>query len=262
MELEDLTKSQLVLLAVLVSFVTSIATGIFTVSFLIGEPIAIHETVNKIVERTIEKQIAAPQDPVVLRVREAASNSNISVSENLSAIVAGVTPSLVEVQTLEGDERASGVVVSQEGIIVTLSRAVSESTGTAEVLFADGTKHLGKLLARNTLDDLAVIAIDATDHSPRPAPLALSDGPISSGQTLFALSAEDREALVFGAVTTLFSSTSATTSAPKTVFSGGAPRPGSPVITSRGTFLGLWGAGGRLISAEKVREIVEKSVPK
>src|SRR4029077_18213268 len=54
MDIEKLTKSQIVLLTLLVSFVTSIATGIVTVSLMDQAPPAIAQSVSRIVEHTVE----------------------------------------------------------------------------------------------------------------------------------------------------------------------------------------------------------------
>ena len=51
MDMEELSKSQIILLTLLVSFVTSIATGIVTVSLMNQAPPAIAQTVNRIIER-------------------------------------------------------------------------------------------------------------------------------------------------------------------------------------------------------------------
>ena len=55
MDIKDLNKPQLILLAVLLSFVTSIATGIVTVTLMQQAPVSFTAPVNRIVQQTVEK---------------------------------------------------------------------------------------------------------------------------------------------------------------------------------------------------------------
>ena len=60
MNIEDLTKTQLLLLTILVNFITAIATSVMTVALLDETPLAVTQTVNRIVERTVETAAQTP----------------------------------------------------------------------------------------------------------------------------------------------------------------------------------------------------------
>ncbi|HWU24467.1 MAG TPA: hypothetical protein VN086_01795 [Candidatus Paceibacterota bacterium] len=67
MNIEELSKSQLLLLTVMVNFIVSIATGILTVSLLDQAPIQVTQGVDRVVERTIQA-VASPvqtSNPIV-----------------------------------------------------------------------------------------------------------------------------------------------------------------------------------------------------
>jgi S1-C subfamily serine protease len=55
MDIKDLNKPQLIMLAVLLSFVTSIATGITTVTLMQQAPTSVITPINRVVRQTVEK---------------------------------------------------------------------------------------------------------------------------------------------------------------------------------------------------------------
>src|SRR3989338_9783586 len=64
MDIEDLSKAQLILLTILVNFVTSVATAILAVSLLDHAPPYVTQTINRVVEHSIET-VAPPVAAIV-----------------------------------------------------------------------------------------------------------------------------------------------------------------------------------------------------
>src|SRR5947209_4146436 len=98
MDIEKLTKSQIILLGLLCSFVTSIATGIVTVSLMDQAPPAIAQSVSRVIERTIETVASTtskgqPAAAVITQQKTVV----IKESELIPQAIASISPSIVRV---------------------------------------------------------------------------------------------------------------------------------------------------------------------
>lgn len=119
MDIKELNKTQLILLAVLLSFVTSIATGITTVTLMQQAPASVTTPINRVVQQTIEKiqQVEGKTITQTIIVKEEDLVVD-AIAKNKSAIFF-ITK---ETQDMDGKiiEAGSGrgFAVSSDGIIV------------------------------------------------------------------------------------------------------------------------------------------------
>jgi hypothetical protein len=113
MNIEDLSKSQLLLLTVLINFVTSIATGVLTVSLLDQAPATVTQTVNQIVDHTIE---------------------TIATSTPLATIIS--SPSTVTKTIIQSTDQLLPVAVTDDQAHTV---SIYSSTGTSTPLITQGT---------------------------------------------------------------------------------------------------------------------------
>jgi hypothetical protein len=146
MDIKDLNKSQLILLAVLLSFVTSIATGITTVTLMQQAPSSITTPVTRLVKQTIEKieqvegkttvqtVVIKEEDLVVdaIEINKSAifevSKEGLSAEGQIAEIVVG-----------------RGFAVSSAGMVVVDSSAVI-SSGATYFLKNAGGKFKAKII--------------------------------------------------------------------------------------------------------------------
>lgn len=96
MDIKDLNKKQMILLTLLITFVVSIATGIVTVSLMNQAPKAIPQTINNIIQRTIEKVTTPTPTPIVAKnTPNTNTNANPdSQNESLSLMEGNVLVSI------------------------------------------------------------------------------------------------------------------------------------------------------------------------
>src|SRR3989338_8004281 len=117
--MEQLNKTQLILLALLLSFVTSIATGIVTVTLMDQAPPGVTQTINKVVQTTVEKVIPGEQKTTTITKEIIVSEADLlveAVEKNTGSVAR------VGMRSFEGAGPAMdrlGVVLSGDGAILT-----------------------------------------------------------------------------------------------------------------------------------------------
>ncbi|MBU0612173.1 hypothetical protein KKA39_02550 [Patescibacteria group bacterium] len=83
MDIKDLNKSQLILLAILLSFIVSIATGITTVTLMEQAPESVTIPINRVIQQTVEKIVPVSNKETIT---QALSEDQKKLLEELKAI--------------------------------------------------------------------------------------------------------------------------------------------------------------------------------
>lgn len=163
MDLEHLTKHQIVLLTLLVSFVTSIATGIVTVSLVNQAPPAITRTINQIVEHTVERVVPATQGAAVAAAPSVITEHTVVVKDDDLAAqsIAKMQKALARIVAKGSDYLVTrGVIVSAQGVVVADREALASSGARQfEAILADGKRYPAVLRAAGKGQAVAVLDI-------------------------------------------------------------------------------------------------------
>jgi hypothetical protein len=128
MDLEHLTKGQIILLTLLVSFMTSIATGIITVSLMAQMPAPITQTINRVVERTLERVVEKKTDAQgVVTTKE--KTVVVKETDLISGAVQAALPSLAAVYSVVAAPNAKPSAESAAATSATQSATTANAVG-------------------------------------------------------------------------------------------------------------------------------------
>lgn len=253
MDIERLSKSQIILLTLLVSFVTSIATGIVTVSLMEQAPPAIAQSVNRIVERTVERVVPSGQSAATVITRE--KTVVVKESDLISEAIARVTPSVARLYSSASPDTpvllGLGVVLDSSGAIATDTEALGENAD-AVVELSDGTRVRAFVTSRDKDSSIALLRSATTTidgKAPLWKPAVLGVGSPSLGQTVIALANKSRVRIAQGIITDIVPQTPSGLSLAADIFetsiSGDAVMPGGILANTDGEIIGMSTASSR-----------------
>ncbi len=211
MDMEKLTKQQIVLVTLLVSFVTSIATGIVTVALMDQAPAGVTQTINRIVERTIEKAVTIPATTnsaaVVTRETVVVKEDDQiigSIDKNKNSIVRIYTNMSNAGDVAQRTFIGLGTIISKEGLIIT-GDVFADTNGRYMVTVDNNKFYSVAVLPKKTDGQLYFLKIvqDAKNIVDF-IPVTFSDSNnLKLGQTVIAWGGEEQDSVSTGIVSSL-----------------------------------------------------------
>jgi len=203
MDIERLTKAQIVMLTLLVSFVTSIATGIVTITLLDQAPPVVTQTINRVVERTVERVVPGETQSASVITKEV--TKVIKEDDILTESIATNAKALVSIYkvTEEGPVRiGNGVALTQEGIIATDSGIIIEG-GQYSVRTAGDIEYHVKVIDNAIARPIALVEIIVPEGEKAPSLQTITYADINAlklGQTVIALGASTQLSVATGII--------------------------------------------------------------
>lgn len=250
--MEELNKNQIVLLVLLVSFVTSIATGIVTVTLMDQAPKAVTQTINRIVERTVEKVVPGqPPPPIIKEVPVIVTEEELIVK-----VINGAIPGVVRIVDADDDKIfvSGGFLVSPDGMVVADAAAVAAAASTTNyrAVFADG--RTAPLTPLPPTDDLGFFrfapSLGGDEKSPK---LAFTKSSPAIGQTVVALGYSNRPDInVSVGIVSSFLSINASTTPLMATNAASAENRGGPLMNIKGEVIGMSKGAGLVVSSEAI----------
>lgn len=265
--MEDLNKSQLILLAILVSFVTSIATGIVTVTLMNETPLTVTQTINRIVERTVEKVVPGETQTVIKEVPVI-----VTEEELLVKVINQSKPAMVRIGKTDSTFIGSGFLVGDELTIATSQNIFTSSSETYQVTLYNGLTVLARVAERSESSKLVILKIQADDLAeaiealdedkslPLVSILSFSTSTPEAGQTALALGSGDSDAgsVSVGIVASVSNDSQFGGEVVRTN-AVSAANIGGPLLNISGQVVGVNSAATKAVSSSLLKQLIDQA---
>ena len=234
--MEHLTKQQIVLLTLLVSFMTSIATGIVTVSLINQAPAGTTNTIERVIENTVAGALPSANLAVV-------GQSSSPNGGSLTAAIDTIGKSIVKIGEYGGDTSVSGlgIVVNSHGAVMT-DKSVIAGLNNYGITYPNGKSYRAVVVQLQTNGDLVfldpvVSASNATSTIFVPASIATFP---RLGETIVSLGGSNADILGIGVVDQIITaSASSTPTAISTTIDSSKVLTGSLLFDLSGAVVGI-----------------------
>lgn len=249
--MESLNKHQLILLALLISFVTSLATGIVTVSLMDQAPANIARTITQVIQQTVAQVPAGATSTAAV---------SVAVSDQVADATDRIMSSLIRLR--DGDQGAIqglGLIVSRTGAIM-VDKNLMDRLNIPQAVFGNNTSVPITIVRFQMGGDIAFV-VPQRSVSIEMKPVSFGQNP-RLGSSIWSLTGTSTYSLSQGIVTEI--DTDATGN-PKLIHTSIAPTnllPGAPLFDAGGAVIGIaTGSGSDATASFYPASLVKDGVP-
>lgn len=273
--MEDLNKSQLILLAILVSFVTSIATSTLTIAKLDEGAPTVTQTITRVVERTIQTVTPGQTNTVVKEVPVVVTEEEliVKVVDEASGAVGTLTFGTTENPPILG----LGFILTGGNYIVTsgeiLPGGATKRTGPYNLTLEDGTKVTAELAGISADQKIAALKVTKVGSkednknilstlltsTPTLTGIKLAASDPAVGQTVVALGSvlPETSPISVGIVSSLVMSGNSTSTASIKTNAANKDNVGGPLLSIQGQAMALSIAPGSAIPSRLIQTLID-----
>jgi len=280
---EELNKTQIILLTLFITFVTAVTTGIVAVTLLQQAPPAVTQTINRVVEKTIEKvtpikteiketRVVLDQEDAIIKTAAAAKPTIVRIVLPEDFVIANADAGVEANDALQniqaavvnsGDanrerEIGTGFLVSSDGMVATAYPVIPDQNVKYGVFVGD-KKYVASVLVHSRNDGLTLLKIN-NDGNLKFSTTQIASKPVVLGQTVIVLGRDlSRYTISVGLVSSLREAVGSSLPVFKTTVKPDDTNIGGPLLDSGGSVIGLNLSGGNSVPIELVKQRLNSS---